>query len=80
MATLMNLELFATHFDEVTVPKLSTKVTYPMFDILFTTLCASIAGAKGWHEIRIYVVRHLDWFDQHGIFLQAVPIEDHALR
>ena len=76
----MNLELFAAHFNEVTDPRQSTKVTYPLFDILFATLCATIAGAKGWHEIRLYVIGHLDWFHLHGIFLQGVPIEDTFAR
>ena len=76
----MNLEQFAAQFDDITDPRQSAKVTYPLFDILFTTLCSMIAGAKGWHEIRLYTIGHLDWFHRHNIFLEGVPIEDTFAR
>jgi len=76
----MNLNLFSEHFDGITAPRQANKVTYSLFDILFVTLCATIAGAKGWHEIRLYVCGHLDWFHRQGIFLEGVPIEDTFAR
>ena len=33
MVTLMNLEQFAAQFDDITDPRQSAKVTYPLFDI-----------------------------------------------
>ncbi len=43
----MYLELFTTHFDTIIDNRQSAKVTYPLSDVLFVTLCGVIAGAEG---------------------------------
>ena len=50
----MFIDSFKQHFETVADPRQSAKVTYPFFDILFGTLCAVIAGARGWFDIREY--------------------------
>ena len=47
----MYLEAFTTFFSELTDTRQSAKITYPLEDILFVTLCGVIAGAEGWSEI-----------------------------
>ncbi|OOE96797.1 hypothetical protein BZG78_13160 [Salinivibrio sp. MA351] len=34
-------------------------MTYPLFGLLFASLCAVIAGSKGWYEIQEYIPKHL---------------------
>ena len=58
----MYLEAFTTHFSQIEDQRQSAKVTYPLFDILFVTLCSVIAGAEGWEDIRDYAECHHDWF------------------
>ncbi|WP_434223378.1 transposase family protein [Xenorhabdus bakwenae] len=41
-------------FSEIQDPHQSAKVAYPLFDILFASLCAMIAGAESWHDIQEY--------------------------
>jgi hypothetical protein len=43
----MYIEAFTTHFSAIIVQRQSAKVTYPLCDVLFVTLCGVIAGAEG---------------------------------
>ncbi len=76
----MYLEAFTTFFSELTDTRQSAKITYPLEDILFVTLCGVIAGAEGWSEIRDYADGHLDWFQQHGYLCDGVPVDDTIAR
>jgi hypothetical protein len=58
----MFIDSFKQHFESVADPRQSAKVTYPFFDILFGSLCAVIAGARGWFDIREYLLGHHKWF------------------
>lgn len=58
----MSLDAFKAYFQPVEDHRQSAKVTYPLLDVLFGTLCAIIAGARGWFEIREYLLGHHDWF------------------
>ena len=76
----MYLEAFATHFGALTDSRQTAKVTYPLEDILFVTLCSVIAGAEGWSDIRDYAEAHLEWFQEHGFLAQGVPVDDTIAR
>ncbi|WP_340617780.1 transposase family protein, partial [Xenorhabdus entomophaga] len=39
----MYLEDFSLHFSAIQDPRQSAKIAYPLFDILFASLCAMIA-------------------------------------
>jgi hypothetical protein len=47
----MYLDSFSTHFGDIKDSRQSAKITYPLFDILFVSLCSVIAGAVGWKDI-----------------------------
>jgi hypothetical protein len=47
----MYLDSFSTHFADIKDSRQSAKITYPLFDILFVSLCSVIAGAVGWKDI-----------------------------
>ena len=65
----MHTETFKANFQPVEDSRQSAKVTYPLFDVLFGTLCAVIAGARGWFEIREYLL------GQHECE-EGVPVDD----
>jgi hypothetical protein len=65
----MHIETFSQHFSAIDDQRQSAKVTYPLFDVLFASLCAVIAGAKGWFDIREYILGHRAWFVKQGMFL-----------
>lgn len=76
----MYIEAFTAHFGELSDTRQSAKITYPLEDILFITLCGVIAGAEGWSEIRDYADGHLEWFQQHGFLCTGVPVDDTIAR
>jgi hypothetical protein len=55
-------------------------VTYCLFEVLFSSLCAVIAGAKGWFDIREYILGHHDWFTHNNMFLNYIPADDTIAR
>lgn len=76
----MNLTSFRKHFELLDDKRQSAKVTYPIFDIFFITLCAVIAGAEGWKDIKEYAEGHLGWFQKHGFLKTGVPVDDTIAR
>lgn len=58
----------------------NAKVTYCLFEVLFGSLCAVIAGAKGWFDIREYILGHHDWFKRNDLFLNGIPADDTIAR
>jgi predicted transposase YbfD/YdcC len=76
----MFIDSFKQHFETIADPRQSAKVTYPLFDVLFGTLCAVIAGARGWFDIREYLLGHLEWFEGLGMFSAGIPADDTIAR
>ncbi len=58
----MNINTIKEHFSLIRDERQSAKVDYPLFDILFGSICAVIAGGQGWTDIREYVLGHHEWF------------------
>ncbi|EJB5284574.1 ISAs1 family transposase [Vibrio vulnificus] len=58
----------------------SAKVTYCLFEVLFGSLCAVIAGSKGWFDICEYILGHHDWFKRNGLFVNSIPVDDTIAR
>ncbi|EBP2521644.1 ISAs1 family transposase [Salmonella enterica] len=76
----MDIDTIKQHFTLIQDGRQSAKVDYPLFDILFGTLCAVIAGARGWTDIREYVLGHHQWFQQYKLFENGVPVDDTFAR
>lgn len=76
----MHIDHFKEHFHSINDERQSAKVTYCLFDVLFGSLCAVIAGAKGWFDIREYILGHHEWFNRNGLFLNGIPVDDTIAR
>lgn len=76
----MHIDEFKEYFHAVTDERQSAKVTYCLFEVLFGSLCAVIAGAKGWFDIREYILGHHDWFKRNGMFINDIPVDDTIAR
>lgn len=76
----MYLEVFYEHFSAIQEQRQTAKITYPLLDILFVTLCAVIAGAEGWKDIQEYGEGHLSWFQKLGFLKDGVPVDDTIAR
>ncbi|CAM3098921.1 H repeat-associated protein N-terminal domain-containing protein [Vibrio rarus] len=69
----MHIDEFKEHFHAVTDKRQSAKVTYCLFEVLFGSLCPVIGGAKGWFDIREYILGHHDWFKRNDMFINGIP-------
>ena len=76
----MHIDHFKEHFHAVTDNRQSAKTTYCLFEVLFGSLCAVIAGDKGWFDIREYILGHHDWFKKNGLFINGIPVDDTISR
>lgn len=47
----MSIDAFSEYFSELKDPRQTAKISYLLFDVLFLTVCAVIAGAEGWEDI-----------------------------
>jgi predicted transposase YbfD/YdcC len=76
----MTLAHFKSHFQSITDTRQTAKVTYPLLDLLFATLCSVMTGGNGWLDIHDYVEANLEWFQRHNLFLKGVPVDDTFAR
>ncbi|MGR5488175.1 ISAs1 family transposase, partial [Vibrio alfacsensis] len=76
----MTIDTIKEHFSIIRDERQSAKVDYPLFDILFGSICAVIAGGQGWTDIREYVLGHHEWFLKQGLFEKGVPVDDTFAR
>ena len=76
----MHIDNFTEHFQSITDQRQSAKVTYTLFEVLFGSLCAVIAGATGWFDIREYLLGHHQWFQENGMFKDGIPADDTIAR
>ncbi|MGL5917686.1 MAG: ISAs1 family transposase, partial [Cetobacterium sp.] len=76
----MTIDDIRQHFQSITDKRQSAKVDYPLFDIIFATLCSILAGGNGWSDIHEYVKGHHAWFKRLGMFERGVPVDDTFAR
>jgi len=51
-----------------------------LFDLVFLTLCAIVAGCEGWEDIEDFGENRFDWLQEHGFFKLGLPIHDTIAR
>ena len=76
----MQLDAFSEFFSELHDPRQSAKISYPLFDILFLTVCAVIGGCEGWEDIEDFGQAHNRWFQDKGLFPNGLPVHDTIAR
>ena len=64
----MQLDAFSECFSELHDSRQSAKISYPLFDILFLTVCAVIGGSEGWEDIEDFGQAHSRWLQDKGLF------------
>jgi predicted transposase YbfD/YdcC len=76
----MSIDAFSLHFEDIKDPRQAAKISYPLFDVLFLTVCAVIAGASGWEDIEDFGEAHLNWLQEKGLFPNGLPVHDTIAR
>ncbi|MDX7990834.1 ISAs1 family transposase [Xenorhabdus littoralis] len=76
----MELDAFSPHFGEIKDPRQSAKISYPLFDVLFLTMCAVLTGAEGWEDIEDFGNMRRNWLQEKGFFQTGLPVHDTIVR
>jgi predicted transposase YbfD/YdcC len=76
----MQLNAFSEFFSDLHDSRQSAKIAYPLFDILFLTVCAVIGGCEGWEDIEDFGQAHSRWFQDKGLFPNGLPVHDTIAR
>ncbi|MBD2813611.1 transposase family protein [Xenorhabdus sp. Flor] len=76
----MNIDAFFQYFGELTDPRQPVKISYSLFNVLFLTLCAIIAGAEGWEDIEDFGETYFDWLQRKVLFPTRLPAHDTGAR
>ncbi|OKP35191.1 ISAs1 family transposase, partial [Aeromonas allosaccharophila] len=76
----MQLDAFAEIFADLQDPRQSQKIAYPLFDIVFLTVCAVIGGCEGWEDIEDFGQAHCRWLQDKGLFPNGLPVHDTIAR
>lgn len=70
------LRLLLDHFGEIGDPREAAKVKYPLPEVLFLVVCASIAGCDDYDEIADWGDHHVGFLRQHAEYHFGTPKED----
>jgi predicted transposase YbfD/YdcC len=76
----MTIDVFAQHFADVKDPRQTAKVSYPLYDVLFLSICAIITGCEGWEDIEDFGKARLVWLQGLGLFKEGLPVHDTIAR
>ena len=64
------------YFEEITDPRINRGANYPLMEMIFLTLCATICDANGWADVERYGKAKLDWLRKFFPFEFGIPSHD----
>lgn len=64
------------HFVNVTDPRLNRGENYPLIEMVFVALCATICDSNSWVDVERFGKAKLWWFRQHLPFEFGIPSHD----
>jgi len=68
------------HFETLDDPRVDRTKRYPLMEILFLIISATISGCEGWKSIRDFGVMKLDWLKQFLPYEEGIPVDDTIAR
>ena len=68
------------HFSDIPDHRQQGKIDHLLFDILFLTVSAVIAGSQGWEDIEDFGHDRLDWLRKYAPFENGIPRHDTIAR
>lgn len=71
---------FLCHFDELEDPRIDRKKLYPLTEILFVVICASICGAQSWRDFVTFGEEKLDYLRRFLPFDNGIPSKNTYAR
>ena len=67
---------FISHFSIIRDPRMDRTQRHPLNTIVFTALCAVIAGAEHWTEVAQFAKDKQTWFSEYVDFPNGIPSHD----
>ena len=64
---------FLYHFDNLEDPRIDRKKLYPLTELLFVVLCASICGAQSWRDFVTFGEEKLEYLQRFLPFVNGIP-------
>lgn len=64
------------HFENITDPRVNRGQNYPLIELIFVTLCATLCGANGWVDVERYGKAKLAWLRGFLPFANGIPAHD----
>ena len=71
---------FLYHFDNLEDPRIDRKKLYPLTEILFVVICASICGAQSWRDFVTFGEEKLEYLQRFLPFENGIPSKNTFAR
>lgn len=71
---------FQTHFSSLPDPRIERTKRYPLIEILFLVVSATISGSEGWKAIKDFGDIKLSWLRQFLPYEAGIPVDDTIAR
>lgn len=68
------------HFESLDDPRVDRTKRYPLIEIIFLIISATISGCEGWKSVRDFGVMKLDWLKQFLPYENGIPVDDTIAR
>ncbi|BCA96269.1 hypothetical protein TUM19329_26300 [Legionella antarctica] len=69
-----------SHFKALEDPRVDSTKRYPLIEIIFLIISASISGCEGWQSIRDFGLLKLEWLRQLLPYENGIPVDDTIAR
>lgn len=69
-----------SHFNELPDPRVDRTKHYPLIEIIFLVISATISGSEGWKAIKDFGDIKLDWLRKFLPFESGIPVDDTIAR
>lgn len=69
-----------SHFEKLDDPRVDRTKRYPLMEIIFLIISATISGCDGWKSIRDFGLMKVDWLKQFLPYDNGIPVDDTIAR
>lgn len=68
------------HFQNLNDPRVERTKRYPLIEIIFLIISATVSGCEGWKSVRDFGMMKLDWLKQFLPYENGIPVDDTIAR
>jgi|JI10StandDraft_1071094.scaffolds.fasta_scaffold336640_2 predicted transposase YbfD/YdcC len=69
-----------SHFAQVEDPRVDRTKRYPLIEIIFLVISATISGSEGWKAVRDFGQLKLNWLRKFLPYKEGIPVDDTIAR